>query len=477
VADGSPCEGVDCGEGSCVVLGQNATCDCSSGYHPVGLSCVADAPPFCVSTATELHEALVSAGDSDQPDTIQIVQGTYDGTFVYYSTKAHALTIEGGYTSDCADRQVDAANTALSAKNSGSALSLTSPAAADFQVDGLTMQDGLATAGGGLYVSTAGNATIARNVITENWAGDGGGLFVTGAALVTVTDNTITDNVFTDYHGNGGGIHLTDITEAVIARNIVSGNNNNNNGGIGDYSLGDGGGIFVGSSFGSSTAIDAVTITGNLVSDNEAGVGGGIAVTFAVADDEYGAVINRAVIANNIVHDNLADGLAGYEGSSGGGVRVEGVAELSLFENTIVNNTAGQQGGGLRLVMYRNTQKADVHNNIIWNNSAPDQGADIDIENDGNGDTVRSEVSLLCNDFGREETSGFHASISIDFELLNLFKVDPKLEDAAAGLFDLSTGSLCIDACEKNGVPDEDFDGVARPVGTRYDVGALEKVP
>ena len=40
-----PCEGVTCsGQGTCVVNGTSATCDCNPGYEPVGLTCAAIDP-------------------------------------------------------------------------------------------------------------------------------------------------------------------------------------------------------------------------------------------------------------------------------------------------------------------------------------------------------------------------------------------------------------------------------------------------
>jgi len=45
-AQPDPCENVSCSDlGSCIVVGDTAQCDCMDGYHAVGLSCVADAPP------------------------------------------------------------------------------------------------------------------------------------------------------------------------------------------------------------------------------------------------------------------------------------------------------------------------------------------------------------------------------------------------------------------------------------------------
>jgi hypothetical protein len=40
-----PCEGVVCGAGHCVAHGEQAACECDSGYHPEGLTCVKDGQP------------------------------------------------------------------------------------------------------------------------------------------------------------------------------------------------------------------------------------------------------------------------------------------------------------------------------------------------------------------------------------------------------------------------------------------------
>ena len=42
-----------------------------------------DAASFCVSNATELRTALVTATANGQDDEIKIVQHTYVGTFIY----------------------------------------------------------------------------------------------------------------------------------------------------------------------------------------------------------------------------------------------------------------------------------------------------------------------------------------------------------------------------------------------------------
>ncbi|MDQ1240632.1 MAG: hypothetical protein QG577_2818, partial [Thermodesulfobacteriota bacterium] len=61
---------------------------------------------FCVTTGTELQTALTTAASNGEDDTIKIVQGTYTGNFVYAFSEANNLTVEGGYTSSCATREV-----------------------------------------------------------------------------------------------------------------------------------------------------------------------------------------------------------------------------------------------------------------------------------------------------------------------------------------------------------------------------------
>ena len=103
---------------------------------------------FCVSDATGLQTALTTASGNGEDDTIQIVQGTYVGSFIYASTEAFSLTVEGGYTGSCASRVVDPANTVLDANETGSVLVFSTPDTnANLEVDGLTLQNGVAGMG------------------------------------------------------------------------------------------------------------------------------------------------------------------------------------------------------------------------------------------------------------------------------------------------------------------------------------------
>jgi hypothetical protein len=50
---------------------------------------------YCVSNATDLQTALTTAVSNGEDDTVQIVQGTYSGKFVYASAEAYGVTYDG----------------------------------------------------------------------------------------------------------------------------------------------------------------------------------------------------------------------------------------------------------------------------------------------------------------------------------------------------------------------------------------------
>ena len=67
------------------------------------------------------------AQSNGHDDLIRIVQGTYNGNFIYASTEAYSVTVEGGYTADCASRVVNPENTVLDAGGSGPVFALSTP--------------------------------------------------------------------------------------------------------------------------------------------------------------------------------------------------------------------------------------------------------------------------------------------------------------------------------------------------------------
>ena len=154
-----------------------------SRYQQFYFSALSFGATFCVDSAAELQTALTTATSNGEDDTIQIVQGTYSGNFIYASTEAYGVSVEGGYASGCVSREVDPANTVLDGNATGNVLVLSSPdQAVKFVVDGLTFQNGNASGpGGGLFTLTNdGEVTLTNNIISGNVAGssgNGGGVY------------------------------------------------------------------------------------------------------------------------------------------------------------------------------------------------------------------------------------------------------------------------------------------------------------
>ena len=129
------------------------------------LNGVAFGDTFCVDTSGELQNALTTSASNGQDDVIWIVQGTYNGNFVYTSTESYSLSVEGGYVSGCASRVVDPQNTVLDGGASGSVMviSTQSTVLANFTINGVNLKNGYIVphGGGGLYIlSSDGNIIL-----------------------------------------------------------------------------------------------------------------------------------------------------------------------------------------------------------------------------------------------------------------------------------------------------------------------------
>jgi hypothetical protein len=454
------------------------------------------AETFCVDTAVQLDSALTTAASNGEDDVIRIVQGEYTGNFVYGSTEAFDVTIEGGYTSGCAARVVNAINTILDGTDTDTVLVLSSLQVVDFSVDGVALFNGAAqtitpsggTEGGGLNASTEGSLTVTNCIVSDSTAGGGGGILGKAGSLITLSNNVISDNsaffgggVFVygdpsttiilsgniiinnetteDNSGYGGGLAVGGAGACTITGNTIRNNTAGNN--VNDFATGSvwlsGGGVFV--EYVSTAIVSSNTISGNTGRSG----GGGIAVS-ATASIQ---------MTNNVVVDNEADD--GIENGGGGGVYLfthEG--SIVATNNTITGNTAASDGGGLRIGLRENSAEADIHNNIIWNNSAGDS-SDLYINNDGNGDFIASTADMLTNDFD-QGVGGFDSVRPIAIDAGNLDNVNPLFIDAANGAYYLQQSSTLIDLGTNGaaGVPAIDKNGNARPSGSNVELGAYE---
>lgn len=162
---------------------------------------------------------------------------------------------------------------------------------------------------------------------------------------------------------------------------------------------------------------------------------------------EGGANANNTIIRNNRIHDNLGDvnvtlnygdniqfyNNIVYNASSGVHVRYS-VPNPRIYNNTIYGHT-----GGYGIYIGSEATNGIFRNNLVYNNGTP-------FQNDGSGTTASNNLST-----------------------------NPSFVNAGTGDFHLQLGSLSIDTGFTVSAVTTDFDGVTRPQGSAYDVGAYER--
>lgn len=249
------------------------------------------AAEFHVTNATEFQNALDTAENNGEEDTIYLASGTYPGNFSYLppGTEHKSLTIMG-------EPGTTASNIILDGQNAGRVLRLYDWSAGpvvEITINGITVQNGNSSfnSGGGIYAALAlYNISITNCIIRNNTAPRyGGGVYIDTNENITLENNLVLDNTVTEDADNisrGGGISMITpfgnytIRNNVIARNIAQGPTDPQ-----------GGGLWVGWDLG-----NIIHFIGNTIYDNEANKGGGV----------YFYLANTANVYNNIVYANTA---------------------------------------------------------------------------------------------------------------------------------------------------------------------------
>ena len=424
----------------------------------LGIAQPALAEVFCVNTALSLQNALVLATANGQDDEVQIVQGTYVGNFVYASTESQALSVLGGYTTGCAGRTINPANTVLDGNQTGTVLKLSAATvASEFLVEGLTLRKGTFS---GLIaeVGPSGEVLVDNNFISGNtasssWYG-GGGVYLS-ATTASLANNDISGNTTSSYYYGGGGVHLS-ATTATLTNNDIWGNTASSLTSGSSY----GGGLYLIATTATLTNNDISGNTSYSNSDGNASDGGGVYLS-----------ATTATLINNDISDNTAFSRSPST-PNGGGVYLRATTS-ALTNNNITGNTS-RYGGGLTIVFPANESQKSValFNNLFWlNHATANEGADFHINN-----TTASQVTLLANNFDWTPITGFWVGTPIYLDSSNLNKLDPLFADASTGDFHLQPASPMIDAGYPGtpDLPDFDIEGTPRVLGNSVDIGAYE---
>ncbi len=264
--------------------------------------------------------------------------------------------------------------------------------------------------GGGL--ATWSTLTLSNTQFISNASiYNGGGAFSVGAA--TVTGGLFQNNrtVFDDH--NGGG--LSSASSAALTDTQFLGNS----------------AIWMGGGVHASTAL---TVTGGRFEDNYAArYGGGL-----MLGSGTGRVVNALFARNSAGIAGAAMYLLHPDGAGG---------SVQVIHTTIASPTVGA-GPGQAIVVGNGT--LDITNTLIANYAAGISG------------TATSDYNLF-----------FNAPTSVVIGSHSITDADPRFVDAAGDDYHLAVGSPAIDNGVDAGIT-IDLDGVTRPQGARYDIGAYE---
>lgn len=255
----------------------------------------------------------------------------------------------------------------------------------------------------------------------------------TGAVAITVPAGTYTLTrtgltITGGKAGGGGGGGVRNVGDLTLDRVAIAGN-------TADLS-GIAGGIFADGG--------TLNLTDSTVSGNSATNVGGV----------FQQGSGTAKITNSTISGNRAVSETGF----GGGV-VAGVV-MNILNSTIASNTSGRLGGGIFTSL---GSTVFVNNTIVTGNT-------ID-----NCDTAQlgGAISSQGNNISSDASCNFT-------QPTDKRNTNPRLRPLAnnGGPTDtraLLSGSLAIDAALNTGCPPTDQRGVARPQGTRCDIGAFER--
>jgi len=421
----------------------------------------ASAANLCTFGYGSIQAAIDAAGDGD---TVRIAYGTYHENLVI----TEDITLQGGWSSKCTTRLYeDPQHTIIDGGAAGSVVSVTTGSTAT--LDTLTLTNGHAQKGGGLYVSgaspTLDNVVVTGNVISPTgstqsdytqWA-YGGGVFVENGTI-TLTDCKITYNTSDPSAANicfGGGLALdwvpTGGATAVLEGTYIMSNSNPS-----DSTL-YGGGLFL-------DAGSEVTFEGNdnLIAYNEAKAGGGVYMYGDVdlegvlilenyaSMDGGGIFIASGWSGGRIANNYLADNNSNQKGAS---VIVSDV-DVEIANNTIVGDLTGT-GAGID-VIDAGTGVLELTNNIVVSHT-------IGIRRNGSASATLESNNVWGNTTNYVGLSAGSGDVS----------VDPEFVDPNNGDYHLAAGSPCVNAgTYVQGLP-FDYDGDRR-TGTLLDIGADE---
>lgn len=279
------------------------------------------------NTGVKYTDLQLAIDEASSGDTLK-AKGKFTGSFVIDKS----LTIEGR---DCEGRK----KAVLDGFNAGRVVTITVNQEAVVKLKNLTIQNGLATDGGGILnraTLTLDKVKVENNVANNNGGGIYNEFVPDGPALINILNSSISSN----RAASGGGI-VNDTGTLFIENSKVNNNLATTGTGGGFFNFEQGVSTILNTEFSGNSSVTS---------------GGGLAF-----DTESCASLVCVEIKNNITQGN------------GGGVIVSGDSFVSIDHSKIKKNTAIGNGGGVF-----NEAFFALANSIVEKNTAADGGGIFD---------------------------------------------------------------------------------------------------
>jgi pimeloyl-ACP methyl ester carboxylesterase len=372
-------------------------------------------------------------------DTVLVAAGTYTGIGAEVVLVDKSATISGGW-----DGAFTAQNGVSTIDGEDARGSITVKDGLAAIIERVTVQNGSASRGGGIFTSGA-DLTLRDSIITQNRSTtDGGGLAITNNSSAAIEDTQVFDNAA---GSTGGGLSVMSGSSAAITRARIYAN---------AAGTDEGGGLVVRGS-GSSLRLVSSWVVANTAPNNEGGglsVGGG-----------------SAYVENSIVAGNAS-------GTHGGGFWFAEGGPYRIVNSHIVGNQS--PGHGAALASSYGVQVEATNTLIIGN-----QGQTGIADRDASGSTF---LLSYCDTFGNspDRTDGATFERSQCLGTPPEDGVNPRMAGGAlpdrvgpdfanqwmSYAYRLQAGSPAINAGTPIGAPSTDIEGTPR--GAAPDIGAYE---
>ena len=304
--------------------------------------------------------------------------------------------------------------------------------------------------GGGYCCPYPGGAhhVIIRN---NHFSGQG---FRYSAISVYGQDNIIENNTIEDIiqsNSTDHGIYLHHGEHNIIRNNYIADAR--------------GAGIHIYTEYKESNAGEDLTIRDMLIEGNIITNTGSAGIIVATGTNNSPLVKNN-IILNNVIFD------CGWS-SGDHGIDLRGKSEdIYVYNNTIYNHTPLTQDddSGIHIGKHSNEDKT-ISNVFIKNNII-----DVDVSEEDDYHVAISNEAVIY-DFFLEKNLYWPAPMKLD-DIPDDSPVlgDPQFENPTAGDFHLKSTSAAIDVGLAISEVTNDKDGITRPIGSGYDIGAYEHI-